>query len=74
MKRIKKAFREVVRIKLLITVILMISLAAGIIAASYYLQRSTSSIKSARVEDTVKQDSLKRSLPCNRYYNEVLMY
>lgn len=74
MKRIKKAFKEVAQIKLLVTVILIISLAAGIIAASYFLQRPISSIKSARVEDKVQQDSLKRPLPCNRYYNEVLMY
>lgn len=76
MKRITKALERILSNKLFITSVLIICLAAGVIAASYYLQKLDSNITSARVEKKTTTDSLmvKKSLPCNRYYNEVLMY
>lgn len=75
-KRMTKTFGKILINKFFITSVLMICLAAGILAASYYLHKVNHAITSARVENKPEADSLmvKRSLPCNRYYNEVLMY
>lgn len=73
MKRITATIKGIFQNKFFIASALIIFLAAGIIAAASYLRKQNTE-NSARVEIKVKPDSLNKSLPCNRYYNEVLMY
>lgn len=76
MKKFIKALSGILKINTIITLLVITCLAAATIAASYYMRQLSHDTASARVDEKTLADTVivKKSLPCNRYYNEVLMY